>query len=96
MFIFYFENFEPFGPLKKNCPKLDQNKSIVSRFSIVVVCRSTVSTVHQSNYVGCFSFRQWMFVFADLLPDASIKSNKSVFSQLEKIFFNDFTFFSVK
>ena len=30
MFTFYIENHEPFGPLTKNCPKLDKNKSIVS------------------------------------------------------------------
>ena len=36
MFTFYIENHEPFGSLTKNCPKLDKNKSIVSRFSVFV------------------------------------------------------------
>ena len=35
MFTFYIENHEPFGSLTKNFPKLDKNKSIVSRFSVL-------------------------------------------------------------
>ena len=58
MFTFYIENHEPFGALTKNFPKLDKNKSIVSRFSVFVVYKSTVSTFQKSNYVGCFNFRQ--------------------------------------
>ena len=50
MFTFYFENHKPFGRLTKNCPKLDKNKSIVSRYSIFVVYKSAVSTVQKSNY----------------------------------------------
>ena len=42
MFTFYIENHEPFGPLTKNCPKLDKNKSIVFRFSVFVVYTSAV------------------------------------------------------
>ena len=42
MFTFYIENHEPFGPLAKNCPKLDKNKSIVSRFSVFIVYKSAV------------------------------------------------------
>ena len=42
MFTFYMENHEPFGPLTKNCPKLDKNKSSVSRFSVSVVYKSAV------------------------------------------------------
>ena len=34
MFTFYIENHEPFESLTKNCPKLDKNKSMVSRFSV--------------------------------------------------------------
>ena len=64
MFTFYIENDEPFGPLTKNCPKLDKNKSIVSRFLVFVVYKSAVSNVQKSIYVGCFNFRQLMFVFA--------------------------------
>ena len=45
MFTFYIENHEPFEPLTKNCPKLGKNKSIVSRFSVFAVYKSTVSTV---------------------------------------------------
>ena len=58
MFTFYIENREPFGPLTKNCPKLDKNKSIVFRFSVFVVYKSAASTVQKSNYVGCFNLRQ--------------------------------------
>ena len=35
-----FFNVYPFGSLTKNCPKLDKNKSIVSRFSVFVVYKS--------------------------------------------------------
>ena len=58
MFTFYIENHEPYGSLTKNCPKLDKNKSIVSRFSVFVVYKSAISTVQESNCVGCFNFRQ--------------------------------------
>ena len=58
MFTFYIENHEPFGVLTKNSPKLDKNKSMVSRFSVSVVYKSAVSTVQKSNCVGCFIFRQ--------------------------------------
>ena len=57
MFTFHIENHENFVSLTKNFPKLDKNKSIVSRFSVFVVYRSAVSTVQKSKYVGCFSFR---------------------------------------
>ena len=56
MCTFYIENHEPLGSLTKNCPKLDKNKSILSRFSVFVVYKSAVSTVQKSNYVGCFNF----------------------------------------
>ena len=58
MFTIYIENHEPFGSLTKNCPKLDKNKSVVSRFSVFLVYKSAVSTVEKSNYVGYFNFRQ--------------------------------------
>ena len=58
MFTFYIENHEPFGSLTKNCPKLDKNKSIVSRFSVFVVYKWAVSTFQKSNYVGCLKFRK--------------------------------------
>ena len=45
-----------FGALTKNFPKLDKNKSTVSRFSVFVFYKSGVSTVLESNYVGCFNF----------------------------------------
>ena len=54
----YIENHEPFGLLTKNCPKLDKNKSIVSRYSVSVVFKSAVSTVQKGNYVRCFNIRQ--------------------------------------
>ena len=56
--LFYIENHEPFGAQTKNGPKLDKNKSIVSRFSVFVVYKSAVSTTQKSNYVGYFNFRQ--------------------------------------
>ena len=84
MFTFYFENHEPSGSLTKNCPKLDRNKSIVSRLSVFVVYKSAVSTVQKSNYVGCFNFRQWMLVFAHLFLDISIKSTKLHFQSWKK------------
>ena len=64
MFTFYIKNNEPFEPLTKNCPKLDKNKCIVSRVSVFVVYKSAVSIVQKNNYVGCFNFRQRMFVLA--------------------------------
>ena len=75
MLTFYIENHKPFGALTKNFPKLNKNKSIVSRFYVFVFYK-TVSTVQKSNYVGCFNFRQLMFVFPHLFPDISIKSTK--------------------
>ena len=70
----------------KELPKLnlDKNKSIVSRFSVFVVCKSAASTVQKSNYAGCFNFRQWMFVFAHLFPDISVKSTKLHFQSWKK------------
>ena len=84
MFNFYIENHEPFGSLTKNCPKLDKNKSTVSRFSVIVVYKSAVSTVQKSNYVGCFNFRQLMLVFAHLFLDILIKSTKLHFQSWKK------------
>ena len=84
MFTFYIENHESFGPLTKHCPKLNRNKSIVSRFSVFVVYKSAISTVQKSNYVRCFNFRQWMLVFAHLFPDSSIKSAKLHFQSWKK------------
>ena len=88
MFTFYIENHEPFGPLTKNFPKIDKNKSIVSRFSIFVVHKSAVSTVQKRNYVECVNFRQWMFVSWYFN-----KIHQIAFSELEKIFSNDFALF---
>ena len=59
MFTFYIESHEPFGPLTKNCSKLDKSKNIWSRFSVFVVWyKLAVSTVQKSNYAGRFNFRQ--------------------------------------
>ena len=84
MFTFYIGNYEPFGPLPKNCPKLGKNKIIVSRFSVFVVHKAGFSTVQKTNFAGCFNFRQWMFVFAHLFPDISIKSTKLHFQSWKK------------
>ena len=48
MFTFYIENYEPFGSLIKNCPKLDKTISKVSRFSELVVYKSSVSIVQKA------------------------------------------------
>ena len=84
MFTFYMENHEPFGSLTKNCPQLENNKSIVSKFSVFVVYKSAVSTVQKSNYVGRFDFRHRMLVFVHLFPDISIKSTKLHFQSWKK------------
>ena len=62
MFTFCIRNHEPFGSLTKNRPKLNKTKSKVSRFSVVVVYKSTVSTVQKSNYVRCFNFCQCLYL----------------------------------
>ena len=82
---FLFRKSWTFWVLTKNCPKLDKNKSIVSRFSVFVVYRSAVSTVQKSNNVGCFNFRQWRLVFASLFLDISIKLTKLHFQSWKKI-----------
>ena len=79
MFTFCIENRKPFVTLTKNCPELDKSKSIVFRFSVYVIYKSAVSTVQKSNYVGYFNFRQWMFPFAHLFSDISIKSTEMHF-----------------
>ena len=77
MFTFYIENHEPFGSLTKNCPKLDKNKSVLSRISVFVVYKSAVSTVQKINYVGCFNFvSECLCYFAHLFLDISIKLTK--------------------
>ena len=59
MFTFNIENHEILGPLTKNYPKLNKNKSIVSSFLVFVVYKSAVSIVKKKdNYVGCFNFCQ--------------------------------------
>ena len=84
MFTFHIENHESFGPLTKNRPELNKNKSIASRFSVFVVYKSAVSTFQKSSYVGCFNFCQRMFVFAHLSPDISIKLTKVHFQSWKK------------
>ena len=90
---FFYQKSVPFEALTKNDPKLDKNKSIVSKFSVFVVHKSAVSTAQKSNYVGCFNFRQSMFVFAHLLPDISIKSTKLHFQSWKKILSDNFALF---
>ena len=82
MFTFYVKNQEPFWALTKNGPKLDKNKIIVFRVSVFVVYKSAVS-----------STQKWMFVFAHVFPDISIKSTKLHFQSWKIIFANDFAFF---
>ena len=57
MFTFYIENHEPFGALTKNGPKLDKNKSIVSRFSVFVVYKSAVCKQRKLFYSKGFCVR---------------------------------------
>ena len=80
---FLFWKSWTFCVMTKNCPKLDKNKTIMSRFSVFLVYKSAVSTA-QSSYVGFFNFRQWMFVFAHLFPYVSIKWTKSHFQSWKK------------
>ena len=89
MFTFYIENHEPFGPLTKNCPTLDKNKSIVSSFLVFVVYKLAVSTVQKSNNVGCFSFASECLYFSHI----SIKSAKLHFPGWKKISKNNFALF---
>ena len=63
MFTFHIENHEPFGPLTKNCPKLDKNESIVSRYSVFVVYKSAVSTVQKLIGSELNRFRVCLFPF---------------------------------
>ena len=93
MFTFYIKNHEPFASLTKNYLWLDKNKSIASTFSIFVVYKSAVNTIQNSNYVECFNFRQWRFVFARILPDISIKSKKLHFQRWRKSFSYDLALF---
>ena len=88
MFTFFIENDESFGPLTKNCPTLDKNKSIVSSFFVFVVYKSAVSTVQKSNYVGCFSV-----CICTSVSRYFNKISQISFSGLEKNFSNDFALF---
>ena len=82
MFTFYIENHEPYGSLRKNCPKLDKNKSKLSAFSVFVVYKLAVQ---KSNYVGCFSLvSECLHVFAYIFPHISIKSAKLHFQSWKK------------
>ena len=56
IFTFYIENHEPIQPLTKNCRNLDKNKSIMSRFSVVLLYKSAVSTVQKQQQCGMFQF----------------------------------------
>ena len=50
-----------FWAIDKELPKVDKNKSVVSRLcrlSVFAVYKSVVSTVQKSSYVGYFNFRQ--------------------------------------
>ena len=49
MFTFYIENHEFLGPLTKNCPKLDKNKSIVSSYLVFVVYKSAVGIAKKTT-----------------------------------------------
>ena len=53
---FLYRRYESSEPLTKNFPKLDKNKSIVSRFSVSVVYKSTVSIVQKTQLCRIFQF----------------------------------------
>ena len=78
MFNFYFEHHEPFGSLKKNCPELDKDKSIVSKFPKSVVYRSAVQVVFKRATVRFVT------------PDILIKSTKIEFPEMETKFLQRF------
>ena len=93
MFTFFFKNDEPFGPLTKNCPRLDKNKSIVSIFSVFVVYKPAV--VYRSKKQLCRMF-QFSSVNACICTSISWYFNKIdqiAFSELEKDFLQQFRSF---
>ena len=96
MFTFYIENHELFGPLTKNCPKLDKNKSVVSRFLVFVVYKLAVSTVQKSNYVVCFNFVSECLYLHIYISWYFNKIDQIAFSELEKSFLHRFRSFSLK
>ena len=53
---FLYRKSETFRTLTKNCPKLDKDKSIVSRFSVFVVYKSAVSTIQKKQLCRMFHF----------------------------------------
>ena len=92
---FLYRKSGTIGPLTKNCPKLDKNKSTVFRFSLFVVYKWAVTAIQKSSYVGCFNFRQRMLVFAHLFLDISTKLIKLHF-QSWKTFYPMISLFFVK
>ena len=96
LFIVYFlyRKSWAFWVIDKELPKAGQEwKYSVQIFSICSL-QIGISTVQKSNYVGCFNFRQWIFAFAHLFPDISMKSIKLHFQSWKKIFSTDFVLFS--
>ena len=93
MFTFYIENHEPLGPLTKNCPKLDNNKSTVSRFSVFVVYRSAVSTVQKKQLCRVFQFLSVNVCICTSISWYFNEIDQIAFSELEKISSNEFAFF---
>ena len=68
MFTFCIENHESFGLLTKNCPKLDKNKSIVSRFSVFVFYKSAVSIFKKATVLGVLILsvdQSWEKIFSN-------------------------------
>ena len=92
---FLYRKSRTFGPLTKNCPKLDKTKSIVSSFSVFVLYKSAVSTVQKSKYVWYFNFCQCMNVciwtsiswyFNNIRPNCIFRAGKK-FSATISVFF---------
>ena len=85
MFTFYIENHEPFGPLTKNCPALDKNKSIVSSFLAFVVYKSAVSTVQKTTMYDV-SISSVNFCICTSISRYFNKIDQITFSEMEKSF----------
>ena len=55
MFNFYIENHKSCGSLIKNGSHLGKDKSIVSTFSVIVVCKSAVISIQKNNWASDIS-----------------------------------------
>ena len=78
MFDFCIKNQEVFESLTQNCLQLEKDKKYRVHIFGYLINIYAVITTQNSSYVESFSFGQqrFVFVFAHLFPDISIKSRK--------------------